>query len=57
MFTKDEKEYLALLVKRDLEHFKREKIGIDVPIPFLDTEEKYQKFVENVLKKIQHGKE
>jgi hypothetical protein len=43
-------------VKQHLDHFKREKIKIDVDLPFLDSENKYQAFLEHLHKKLHHGK-
>lgn len=52
VLTKDERDYLRILVKREFEHFKREKIVIDEAIVFLQGEEKYEAFLHELLKKL-----
>ena len=51
--SKSDKEYLRILVKRELEHFEREKIVIDEAIVFLQGEKKYEDFLRELLKKLE----
>lgn len=53
--TPDEKKYLRELVKKELEHFKKEKktLFIAMPVQFLKGEHDYQHFLENLLKKLE----
>jgi len=46
-------EYLRILVKRELEHFEREKIVTDETIVFLQGEKKYEDFLRELLKKLE----
>ncbi|MEK6822486.1 MAG: hypothetical protein AABY13_01550 [Nanoarchaeota archaeon] len=50
--TKNDMEYLRILVKRELEHFQREKIVIDETIVFLQGEKNYEDFLRELLKKL-----
>ncbi len=54
-FTKDEKEFLKELVKRERNHFVREKksVFIDLPLTFLKGEHTYDHFLEGLLKKME----
>jgi len=54
MFSSDEKKVLAMLVKRDLESFKKgEKAGArDASVGFLKAEHEYEHFLEALLKKL-----
>lgn len=51
--SKDEKDFLRILVKREVEHFKAEKIVIDEAIVFLKGEDKYEAFMHDLLKKLE----
>lgn len=55
MLTKDEKNYLKELVKRELEHFKRDgkTASQDAAVGFLKAEHEYGHFLENILVKLQ----
>ena len=48
-----DREYLKILVRRELEHFEREKIVTDESIVFLGGEQKYEDFLRAVLKKLE----
>lgn len=52
--TKNEKAYLKEVVKKELEHFAREKKTLltNLPPQFLKGEHDYQHFLENLLKKL-----
>jgi hypothetical protein len=53
-FTKDEKRYLAIVVKREWKHLASER-GLREPdsdLAFLMTQKKYEQFVKNLLKKL-----
>ena len=54
MFTEREKEYLKLIVQRELKTFEEEKATIiDIENPaFLAAEERYDEFLKNLLKKL-----
>jgi hypothetical protein len=54
MFSSNEKKVLAMLVKRDLESFKKgEKAGArDAAVGFLKAEHEYEHFLEALLKKL-----
>lgn len=54
MFDKNEKELLALLVKKELDDFKAEKDTVlDSMSPaFLGAEVKYEEFLKNLLNKL-----
>ncbi len=53
MLTKQEKEYLAELLKKELKHFNQEgKTAMDSAPGFLKAEHEYKHFLENLLKKI-----
>ena len=54
-FTKDEKEFLKELVKREHDHFVREQksIFVDLPLTFLKGEHTYDHFLEDLLKKLE----
>ena len=51
-FTKDELEFLRIVVRRELAHFEREKIVTDEMIVFLQGEKKYEEFLREVLRKL-----
>lgn len=51
--SKDDRDYLRILVKRELEHFEREKIVVDEAIVFLQGERKYEDFLRELLKKLE----
>lgn len=51
--SKDEREYLRILVKRELDHFEREKIVVDEAIVFLQGERKYEDFLRELLKRLE----
>lgn len=55
MLTKDEKSYLKELVKRELEHFKRDgkAASQDAAVGFLKAEHNYGHFLEGLLEKLQ----
>ncbi len=55
MLTKDETTYLKELVKRELEHFKREgkTASQDAAVRFLKAEHEYGHFLEELLEKLQ----
>jgi len=55
MFTKDEKEYLKVLLKRELEHFKNEEktVAAEAAVKFLKAEHEYGHFLEALLKKVE----
>lgn len=55
MFSKDEKEYLKELVKRELEHFRNEEkaVATDSSVKFLKAEHETGHFLEELLKKLQ----
>jgi len=55
MLTNDEKSYLKELVKRELEHFKRDgkAASQDAAVGFLKAEHEYGHFLENILEKLQ----
>jgi hypothetical protein len=55
-FTGTEKEYVKIVVKRELERFLREKIVTDETIVFLQGEKNYESFLREILKKLDHGK-
>ncbi|MBD3259016.1 hypothetical protein GF371_00105 [Candidatus Woesearchaeota archaeon] len=53
VFTKKEKECLKYLVKKELKNFEEEKETImDPQAGFLATEERYDLFLKNLLKKL-----
>lgn len=52
MFTNDEKEYLRIIMRRELEHFQKEKIVTDERIVFLQGEKKYEDFLRELLRKL-----
>jgi len=55
MFSNDEKEFLKDLVKRDLEHFKKEEktVAMESALKFLKAEHEYGHFLEKLLEKLQ----
>ncbi len=55
MFSNDEKEFLKELVKRELEHFKKEEktVVMSSALKFLKAEHEYGHFLENLLEKLQ----
>jgi hypothetical protein len=50
--TSKEKEYLKILLRRELEHFEREKIVVDEAIVFLEGEKKYEDFLRELMRKL-----
>jgi hypothetical protein len=54
-FTKDEMVFLKELIKRERDHFLREKksVFIDLPLTFLKGEHTYEHFLEGLLKKLE----
>ena len=54
-FTKDETVFLKELIKRERDHFLREKksVFIDLPLTFLKGEHTYEHFLEGLLKKLE----
>jgi len=54
MFSNDEREFLKELVKRELEHFRKDEktAGMDAALKFLKAEHEYGHFLENLLAKI-----
>ena len=54
MFTNDEKEYLKILLKRELDHFKREEptVAAESALKFLKAEHEYGHFLERLLEKL-----
>lgn len=54
MFSNDEKEFLKELVKREMEHFKKEEktVAMESALKFLKAEHEYGHFLENLLAKI-----
>ncbi|MBI4146790.1 hypothetical protein HY489_05630 [Candidatus Woesearchaeota archaeon] len=54
MFSKDEMKVLQELVKRELEHFKREEktVATSSSLKFLKAEHEYGHFLERLLEKL-----
>lgn len=54
MFNSEEKEFLRRLVKRELEHFLKEKklSEQDASVGLLKAEHEYEHFVEGILEKL-----
>jgi hypothetical protein len=54
MFSKDETEYLKVLLKRELESFRKEgkTASMDAAVRFLKAEHDYGHFLERLLEKI-----
>lgn len=54
MFSKDEKEFLRVIVKRELESFvKQEKsVAREAALNFLKAEHEYEHFLERLLEKL-----
>ena len=54
MFSKEEKEFLKALIKRELEHFRREEktAAMEAAVKFLKAEHEYGHFLEKLLEKI-----
>lgn len=51
--NKNEKKYLAGLVKKNLEHLKKEQqLLVDVDVSFLKAEHSVEDFLEELLKKL-----
>ena len=52
--TTEEKEYLKMLLKKELEHFKNEKDRAKecATLGFIAAQEKYEMFVQDLLKKL-----
>ena len=55
MFSTEEKQYLKALLKRELEHLRKEQkaSAMEVSIPGLKAEHEYGHFLEELLKKLQ----
>lgn len=55
MLTQDETNYLRELVKRELEHFRKEgkTASQDAAVRFLKAEHEYGHFLEKILEKLQ----
>jgi hypothetical protein len=51
-FTKDEKKVLAALVKEHLDEVSADEKRGDQPVKLLKSEERYQVFLKNLLKKL-----
>ena len=51
--NKDEKLVIKKLIERQLQFFKGEEVKRDVPIKFLQAEEKNEEFLKNLLKKFE----
>lgn len=51
--SKSEKELLKFLVEKEIEKTKEQETEIRPPVGFLVAEEKYEVFLENLLKKLQ----
>ena len=54
MFSSDEKEYLKDLLKRELEHFRKEEktVASGSAVRFLKAEHEYGHFLEKLLEKL-----
>jgi len=53
VLNKNEKRYLANLVKKSLEHFRREQSQlVDVDVSFLKAEHNFGDFLEELLEKL-----
>lgn len=53
VLNKNEKKYLASLVEKNLEHFRKEqKQLVDVDVSFLKAEHNFGDFLEELLKKL-----
>lgn len=55
MFKSDEKKVLAIMVRREIESFKKgEKAGArDASVGFLKAEHEYEHLLEEILKKLE----
>jgi hypothetical protein len=55
MFSNDEKEYLRVLLKRELEQFKKEGKAASqgAAVRFLKAEHEYGHFLERLMEKLQ----
>ncbi|HLF54102.1 MAG TPA: hypothetical protein VI612_00075 [Candidatus Nanoarchaeia archaeon] len=55
MFSKDEKEYLKFLIKKELEQFRKEEktVASESAVKFLKAEHDYGHFLEKLLEKLQ----
>lgn len=52
--NKNEKKYLAEMVRKDLEHFRKtEQSLIGVDVSFLKAEHKFDDFLADLLKKLE----
>ena len=49
--NKDEKETIKFILQQHLEEYKKEEIKRDVPLKFLQAEEKYEEWLEKLIKK------
>ena len=54
MFSNEEKEYLKIVLKRELENFKKEgkTASMDAAVGFLKAEHEYGHFLERLMEKI-----
>lgn len=52
--TPQEKKFLKELVKRELEHYVREKktLLVDVPVSFLKAGHDYKHFLDEIIRKL-----
>jgi len=57
MLTKDQKQVLRVLVKRELDHFTKEKntIFLEMYLPFLKAEHQVEDFLKELLKALDHS--
>jgi len=55
MFSSEEKEYLRLVVKTELEKFRKEEktAVMDASVQFLKAEHEYGHFLEKLIEKLQ----
>jgi hypothetical protein len=51
--SKDENEFLKIVVRRELARFEKEKIVTDEMIVFLEGERKYEEFLRELLRKLE----
>jgi hypothetical protein len=51
--TKNELDYLKIVVRRELERFERDKIVVDEAIVFLQGEKKYEDLLRELLRKLE----
>ena len=55
MLTKDEKDYLKAVVKKELENLEKQQkaLFVGMSLTFLKGEHEYKHFLENLLKKLE----